>query len=155
VTQTSPGEDDVDAAMAVLGAMVGIADATVEHVTGQLTLTQFHALRIVSGQPPVTMGTVAQELAMNPSSVTRACDKLVGLGLLHSTQNPLDKREVLLAPTERGEELVAQVSQDRRRVLADILRRLDPGTRADVVTGLACFAAAAEAPSGDRSGVPG
>ncbi len=70
MTQTWQDEEGIDAALAVLRAMVTIADSTVERNTEQLTLTQFRALRVVVDRTPVTMGRVARELALNPSSVT-------------------------------------------------------------------------------------
>jgi DNA-binding MarR family transcriptional regulator len=140
VAQTS----EVDAALAVLRAMVAIADTTVEDRTGGLTLTQFRALREVAERTPVTMSAVAQTLGINPSSVTRACEKLVTVELLARAQNPLNKREILLAPTVRGRQVVEQVAHDRRAALARILDRLDGDTRAAVTAAFWRFAAATE-----------
>lgn len=123
--------------------MVAIADTTVEDITAELTLTQFRALREVVERTPVTMIVVAQALAINPSSVTRACEKLVALRLLQRAQNPLNKREILLAPTARGRQVVGQVTDDRRTALARILDRLDGDSRAAVTTAFERFAVAA------------
>lgn len=151
MAQTSaPGDgldganDGVDAALAVLRAMVAIADTTVEDRTGGLTLTQFRALREVAERTPVTMSAVAQSLGVNPSSVTRACEKLVTVELLMRAQNPLNRREVLLAPTALGRKRVEQVAHDRRAALARVLDRLDDHTRARVTAAFEHFAAAAE-----------
>lgn len=143
MTQISGGDDEAGAALAVLRAMVAIADSTVAHTTEQLTLTQFRALRVVAERTPVTMGKVAEELAANPSTVTRACDRLAALELLQKAQNPLNRRETLLAPTAKGRQLVDRVDHERRRVLADVLDRLDGDARAAVVTAFARFADAA------------
>ncbi|MEV6898722.1 MarR family transcriptional regulator [Amycolatopsis sp. NPDC051372] len=122
--------------------MVAIADSSVENVTGQLTLTQFRALRVAAERTPVTMGRVAEELTMNPSTVTRACDRLVSLGLLQKAPNPLNKRETLLAPTAKGRQLVDRVDEERRRVLNSVLDQLEAGERSVVVYALARFAEA-------------
>ena len=122
--------------------MVAIADSTLAEIT-ELTSTQFRALRVVVERTPVTMGAVARELTVNPSSVTRACDRLLTLGLLHRAQNPLNRRETLLAPTAAGRRIMARVNHDRRTVLSAILDRLDPGARAAVGSAFAVFAAAA------------
>lgn len=124
--------------------MVAIADTTVENRTGGLTLTQFRALREVVERTPVTMSAVAQTLDINPSSVTRACEKLVTVELLARAQNPLNRREVLLAPTARGRQVVEQVAHDRRVALARVLDRLDADTRAAVTVAFGHFAAATE-----------
>jgi DNA-binding MarR family transcriptional regulator len=131
-------------ALAALRAMVAIADSTVERNTEQLTLTQFRALRVVADRTPVTMGKVARELALNPSSVTRACDRLVTLNLLEKAANPLNRRETLLAPTAAGRQLVDRVDHDRRQVLAAVLDRLGPEARAAVTVAFARFAGAVE-----------
>lgn len=142
--------------MAVLRTMVAIADSTVEMVTGQLTLTQFRVLRTVVERTPVTMTAVAQELALIPSTVTRAGDRLVSAGLLQRAQNPLNKREVLLAPTAEGRRIVDQVDHDRRAALSAILGRLGEDTRAMVTAAFDRFAAAADLPalSGGSRGEP-
>jgi DNA-binding MarR family transcriptional regulator len=145
----SPESDAVEAAMTVLRAMVTVADATVARNTEQLTLTQFRALRVVADRTPVTMGKVARELALNPSSVTRACDRLGTLNLLEKAPNPLNRRETLLAPTAAGRQLVDRVDLDRRQVLAAVLRRLDPEARAAAIAAFAQFAGAVEAYESD------
>jgi DNA-binding MarR family transcriptional regulator len=144
VTQTCTAESEAGVALAALRAMVDIADSTVEKITGQLTLTQFRALRVIAEATPVTMSRVAQALGLNPSSVTRACDKLVAQELVQRAQNPLNKRETLLAPTARGRQIVERVDSDRRAVLSTILGRLDAADRAALVTAFARFTAVAE-----------
>ncbi|GAA5165541.1 MarR family transcriptional regulator [Amycolatopsis dongchuanensis] len=135
--------EDTRVALAALRTMVSIGDATLAKVTNQLTLTQFRALRTVAERTPVTITRVAQELELNPSSVTRACEKLVALGLVNRAQNPLNRRETLLAPTARGRQIVDQVDADRQEVLGAVLDRLSPETRAAVVAAFAEFTAAA------------
>jgi DNA-binding MarR family transcriptional regulator len=140
-------EDGADEALAMLRAMVKIADSTVAEVTAQLTLTQFRALVIIAERkPPVIMGRVAEELAMNPSSVTRACDRLVQLELVQRARNPLNKRETLLAPTTSGREIVARVNRQRRTMLAEVLDRMSPAARSAAVEAFARFAEAAGSP---------
>lgn len=143
MTQTCTAESEAGIALAALRAMVGIADSTVERITGQLTLTQFRALRVIAEATPVTMSRVAQDLGLSPSSVTRACDKLVASELVQRAQNPLNKRETLLAPTAKGRQLVERVDSDRRAVLSAILVRLDAADRAALVTAFARFTAIA------------
>ncbi|MEU5260266.1 MarR family transcriptional regulator [Amycolatopsis sp. NPDC021455] len=149
MTQTWRLQEETDAALAALRAMVAIADSTVGRNTEQLTLTQFRALRVVADRTPVTMGKVARELALNPSSVTRACDRLVTLNLLEKAANPLNRRETLLAPTAAGRQLVERVDHDRRQVLTAVLDRLDPEARAAVTIAFGRFAGAVEAYESD------
>jgi DNA-binding MarR family transcriptional regulator len=138
VTQTQ----DTDGALSVLRAMVAIADSTLENVA-ELTLTQFRVLRVVVARTPVTMSAVARELAVNPSSVTRACDRLVALDLLQRAPNPLNRRETLLAPTAAGRRVVDRVDHNRREALSTILDRLDPAARSAVLSAFVQFTQAA------------
>ncbi len=149
MTQISSADDGTGAALAVLGAMVTIADSTVGRNTEQLTLTQFRALRVVAARTPVTMGKVARELALNPSSVTRACDRLVALNLLEKAPNPLNRRETLLAPTGPGRQLVERVDRDRRQTLAAVLRQLDADARDAAIAAFERFADAVKAYEAD------
>lgn len=142
MTQTWDNGDGTGEALSVLRAMVAIADSTLAGVT-ELTLTQFRALRVVAGRTPVTMGAVARELAVNPSSVTRAGERLLALGLLERTQNPRNRRETLLAPTAAGLRVLDRVDHDRRAVLSAVLRKLGPADRAAVTSAFALFAEAA------------
>ncbi|CAM3843513.1 MarR family transcriptional regulator [Kibdelosporangium persicum] len=135
--------DETDSASAVLRAMVSIADSTVGHLIDDLTLTQFRALRIITEHTPITMSRVADQLALNPSSVTRACERLTTLDLVQRARNPLNKREILLAPTGKGRQIVARVEHERRAVLAAVLQRLEPAVRAQAAVVFGQFAAAA------------
>ncbi|HVW44802.1 MAG TPA: MarR family transcriptional regulator [Amycolatopsis sp.] len=145
MTQTSPDTGETDTALAVLRTMVAIGESTVEDATGELTLTQFRVLRTVVDHTPVTGSRVAAELGMNPSSVTRACDRLTALGLLRRAQNPLNKREILLAPTATGRLAVERVNNSRHAILAEILGSLTPEARSATVAAFAVFNDAAAA----------
>ncbi|TDQ00356.1 MarR family winged helix-turn-helix transcriptional regulator [Labedaea rhizosphaerae] len=155
MTQTWPEQPTDDPALAALRVMVAVADRTLEKVTDTLTLTQFRALRTVAERTPVTMGQVAKELGINPSSVTRACERLVALGLVERATNPRNKRETLLAPTAAGCQLLTQVDQDRRRVLTTVLDSMPDDARTAVLRSFAQFARFAEsvmpADGADRS----
>jgi DNA-binding MarR family transcriptional regulator len=146
VAQLSDTGDPAASALGALRVMVGIADSTVANVAGELTLTQFRALRTVTERTPVTMSAVARELGVNPSSVTRACARLVALGLVDRARNPLNGRETLLAPTARGRQAVERVRLERHAALSTILLRLDQETRAAVGEAFERFTAAADVP---------
>ena len=145
MTQTCTADEAAASALSVLRLMVAVADSTLTRVAGTLSSTQFRALRCVADRTPVTVGAVAQELSVNPSSVTRACTRLAELGLLDRAQNPLNRREVLLAPTARGRRLVEQVDHDRRQVLTEVLAALRSTDRAALTAAFDRFAAVADA----------
>jgi DNA-binding MarR family transcriptional regulator len=140
----SHADDPAASALAVLPIMVRIADSTVEQVVGELTLTQFRMLRTITERTPVTMSAIARELAVNPSSITRAYERLAALRFVHRARNPLNRRETLLAPTPRGRQIVERVANERRQALSVILERLDETNRAAVGAAFEQFAAAAD-----------
>jgi DNA-binding MarR family transcriptional regulator len=144
VAQTSSLRNDVESALSVMRTMAAIADSSLATVT-ELTLTQYRALLVVVDRAPVAMSVVARELGMNPSSVSRAGDRLVTLKLVRRDRNPLNRRETLLTPTAAGRRVVDRVRQDRRELLATILDRLDPDSRAAVTAAFEVFRDAAAA----------
>jgi DNA-binding MarR family transcriptional regulator len=137
-------DEQADAVLRAARALVGIAVASVEATDHGLTLTQFRGLVLIC--QGTTLGAdLAVRLAVNPSSVSRLCDALVNDGMLKRARNPLNQREVLLAPTAKGQRLVAETFERRRAMVRDVLSRIeDPARREAVGLALAEFAAASE-----------
>src|SRR5215471_14214903 len=92
------------------------------------------------------MGDLAEDLGVTARTVTTLVDALEGEGLLVRLPDPTDRRATLLALTERaqtqfeqvrriqvelGEELVAPLDQEQRRLLLDLLSRLNKGVLVD------------------------
>jgi DNA-binding MarR family transcriptional regulator len=71
------------------------------------------------------------------------CDRLLRKDLIRRHRARSDRREVVVAITAAGREVVDQATARRRTLLADILARMTPAQRAEVASGLAAFAAAA------------
>ena len=82
-------------------------------------------------------------LGVTPSTAGRMCDRLLRKGLIRRQRARSDRREVLVATTAAGREVVDRATAQRRTVIADILAKLTPAQRAEVASGLAAFAAAA------------
>ncbi len=79
----------------------------------ELTPMQMHALRVLDPEAPIPMRTLAERLVCDPSNVTGIVDRLTARGLIERRDAPHDRRAKLLAITEAGE-----------RVRADVVRRL-------------------------------
>src|SRR5215469_6651352 len=92
------------------------------------------------------MGDLAEDLGVTARTVTTLVDALEREGLLARLSDPADRRATLLALTERartqfeqvrriqmqlGEELVAPLDQEQRRLLLDLLNRLNEGVFMD------------------------
>jgi DNA-binding MarR family transcriptional regulator len=87
---------------------------------------------------------LAAALAVNPSTATRMCDRLVGKGLVRRHRQAGDRRSVRITLTAAGRELVAEVTRRRRAELARLLGALPPSQHEPVIAAFRAFAAAAD-----------
>jgi len=76
------------------------------------TLSQMSALSTLERCGPLAPGALAAQERVQPPSMTRIVAALTAAGLVARTDHPVDRRQVLLAPTPAGRALL---SEDRRR----------------------------------------
>ena len=96
----------------------------------------------------VRMGDLAEDLGVTARTITTLVDALEREGLLVRLPDATDRRATLLALTEKartqfeqvrriqmdlGEELLAPLDQEQRRLLLDLLGRLNKGSLGDEV----------------------
>jgi DNA-binding MarR family transcriptional regulator len=80
-----------------------------------LTFAQARALRIlVAVAAPLRIGDLASKLEIVPRSATNMVDGLEQAGFLVRRMDPGDRRSILVAPTPRGQELIARLAEQRR-----------------------------------------
>lgn len=123
----------------------------------RVTLAQFRMLVLLAGHGEMKLVTLADRLAVNPSTALRMVDRLVDRSLVSRRVNPDSRREVLLRLTEPGREIVDRVTARRREEIAAIVTRMTVGDRAGLVRALRAFAAAGGEPwaeEGERDPVP-
>lgn len=109
-----------------------------------VTVPQFRCLVVLSEPDHVTVGSLARELAIHPSTATRMCDRLVRKGLIiRQPGTGGDRREVNLALTARGRRLLEWVTRRRRRELARIVDQMSEADRHHALLGVRAFSAAA------------
>jgi DNA-binding MarR family transcriptional regulator len=119
----------------------GLITSTVRTV--EVTLPQYRALVVLAARGPQGTAELAAALAVNPSTATRMCDRLVRKGLVRRHRQPGDRRSVRIALTAPGRDLVAEVSERRRAELARLLGALPPEEHEPVIAAVRAFAAAA------------
>jgi DNA-binding MarR family transcriptional regulator len=107
------------------------------------TLPQLRVLAMVSNRGPLNLGAVATGLVVHPSNATRAVDRMVGAGLLSRSDDPTDRRNLVLELTPAGQALVDKVMNERRSAIAKILNRMPASRRRALVPVLRSFAIAA------------
>jgi DNA-binding MarR family transcriptional regulator len=112
--------------------MVGLTMRSVEVLGGEVSVTQFRLLLVLSGLGRVPSSRLAAELGISASSVTRLGDRLVAAGLVARGADPRSRSVVTVEATEAGVELVARVVARRRELLAALLGRMTPAERAEV-----------------------
>jgi DNA-binding MarR family transcriptional regulator len=133
---------DVDAVVLATRLLVAISAQSVAAVDDVVTLPQLRVLVMVSSRGPLNLGAVAAGLGVHPSNATRTVDRLVGAGLLSRSDDPTDRRNLVLELTPDGEVLVDKVMNERRTKIAKILERMPASRRRALVPVLRSFAAA-------------
>ena len=139
-----PADDElVDTVLAASRALVAVAARSLAAAGDEVTLPQYRALVVLAAAGPQGMAELAAALAVNPSTATRLCDRLVRKGLVRRHRQAGDRRLVRIALTAAGRDLVAEVTRRRRAELARLLGALPPGQHEPVIAAFRAFAAAA------------
>jgi DNA-binding MarR family transcriptional regulator len=133
----------VDTVLAASRALVAVAARSLAAAGDEVTLPQYRALVVLAVQGPQGTAELAAALAVNPSTATRMCDRLVRKGLVRRHRQAGDRRAVRIALTATGRDLVAGVSRQRRAELARLLGALPPEEHEPVIAAFRAFAAAA------------
>ena len=89
-----------------------------------LTLSQLAALATLDRHGPLTPGELAAHERVQPPSMTRLVATLEQAGLVQRTPHASDRRQVLLAVSPAGGELLAEDRRRRDAWLAQRLREL-------------------------------
>lgn len=99
-----------------------------------LTPQQHQALLAIRAAPAgkATIGYVAERLILKPHSVSGLVDRLEALDLLIRAPSPGDRRQALLALTDKARQVLAHLSATHREeirrlrpMLAELLARID------------------------------
>ena len=138
----------VDSVLAASRALVAVAARSLAVAADEVTLPQYRALVVLAASGPQGTADLAAALAVNPSTATRMCDRLVRKGLVRRQRQAGDRRTVRIALTPAGRDLVAEVTKRRRAELARLLGGLPPAQHEPVIAAFQAFAqAAGEIPS--------
>jgi DNA-binding MarR family transcriptional regulator len=134
------GEELVDAVLAASRALVVVAARSLAHVADDVALAQYQALVELAARGPQRLADLAAALAVDPSTATRMCDRLVRKGLASRRRANTDRRSVKVLLTSTGRSLVEVVTSRRRAELATILAHLPDEDRRPVLAALRAFA---------------
>jgi DNA-binding MarR family transcriptional regulator len=136
----------VDATLDASRALLGVVARSLAPVLDQVSLAQFRVLMLLAGHGPTRSGQLADYLGVHPSTFTRMADRLVAGGWVARQEAPGNRREVHVALTASGAQIVSEVIERRREALQHILDPLSAAQREAIVVGLETFADAAGEP---------
>ena len=139
--------ETVQATLAASRALMGVMARSMASVLDQITLPQFRVLVLLSSSGALRTGALAERSGVHASTLTRTADRLVRGGWVRRLENPLSRREVLIELTDAGAALVREVTERRAAEIAEILSRMSPEARTQVLDGLQAFATAAGEPT--------
>lgn len=119
------GDDElVETILTTSRAIVGIAARSLGSDGEDISLPQFRALVLLSTEGPLRPADLAGALSVDPSTVTRLCDRLVAKRLISRRRDKEDRREVRLHLTIGGRRLLDAVTDHRRSDIARILQQV-------------------------------
>jgi DNA-binding MarR family transcriptional regulator len=97
---------------------------------GDITPSQLSALAVLVRCGRLTLSQLADQEKVQPPTITRVVDSLLGRGLVSRTPSDEDRRVTWVSATSAGEELVASIRRRRDAYLAVRLRALSADDRA-------------------------
>ncbi|HET6236941.1 MAG TPA: MarR family winged helix-turn-helix transcriptional regulator [Acetobacteraceae bacterium] len=103
-------------------------------VAAELTPTQFTALIKVVELGRVTQNHLGRLAAMDPATIQGVVRRLLDRDLVTRTDDPLDRRTIVLAPTQVGLTLAAQAVVAARRITEATLDPLTPEERRQLLS---------------------
>jgi DNA-binding MarR family transcriptional regulator len=124
-------------------ALVGIAARSLAGTSDDVTLAQYRVLVLLEGHGPLTMGELAANLDVNPSTITRVCDALVNKSLIVRGPAEDNRRNVRAQLAPAGRRLVDQVMAHRRELIDTVLDRMPVAAQQRVAVAFHDFAVAA------------
>lgn len=151
-TENLEPDSMVDAVLSASRVLVAVAARSLADAGEDVTLTQYRSLVVLASRGPKTVAELADVVAVTPPTASRLCDRLVKKGLIRRRAGRHDRRQVHIALTETGRELIDAVTVRRRREIADLLAAIPLETQRSVVAALTQLAqVAGEVPEQDWS----
>ncbi|QMU80082.1 MarR family transcriptional regulator [Streptacidiphilus sp. PB12-B1b] len=81
----------------------------------------------------IRLNQLAERLRIAPRSVTTVVDALETAGLVARTQDPEDRRAILLQLTEAGQQMVEQIGRIRQEVAAEYFGAISSEQRGELL----------------------
>jgi DNA-binding MarR family transcriptional regulator len=131
--------------LAVYTTVARMLDTAVAPVWDALdtSLPQIKVLFIVSHQGPITIGRLAQTLAVGQSTASQLVDAVSAAGYVARMSDPADGRRTLVHLTEQGAACIRELRYGASNYLETWIARLTIAERAALYNGLSALVQAA------------
>lgn len=139
-----PRDDEVDTVLQACRILVAITARSIAAVPGALDPLQVRALVVLRSRPALSLGELARAVGIHLTRASRLCDRLVSEGLVDRTDDPANRRQLLLRLTSEGRDVVDEVMRQRAEAVRPVLARMAPASREALVAALGDFDDAAE-----------
>jgi MarR family transcriptional regulator, organic hydroperoxide resistance regulator len=108
-----------------------------------LTIAQLKSLFFIVDKEKTCFKKLAEALKVTPPNVTGIIDRLVEQGLVSRTENPEDRRIMLLQATQKGQNLLNTLKENRTNQMTKILDQLNGDELSGLALGLNALVKAA------------
>jgi DNA-binding MarR family transcriptional regulator len=107
-----------------------------------LTIAQVKSLFFISSHNEVNFRILAKALKVTPSNVTGIIDRLSEQDLVIRTENPQDRRMLMLNLTLKGNQLISNLREKRVNLMSRVLNRLTDNELNTILEGFALLSRA-------------
>jgi DNA-binding MarR family transcriptional regulator len=148
MSSDEPRQPDITALMTASRTITAATVRSLAQVSRAVTVPQLRVLVMLSTRGRLNLSSVAEGLAVNVSTASRTCERLVRSGYVDRQVDPHDRRHVSLALTRSGRQLVEAVMAHRRELLSAVVAEMPRDSQQVLMAGLAAFNDAARRLSG-------
>jgi DNA-binding MarR family transcriptional regulator len=135
--EAPPNEDQlVDAVLSASRVLVAVAARSLAEVGEEVTLTQYRSLVVLASRGPQGVAALAEAVAVTSPTASRMCERLVRKGLVTRRADRRDRRQVRIALSPAGRQLVDSVTSRRRAEIEQLVAAIPLASRTEVVEAL-------------------
>jgi len=113
----------VDDTLGLLQAMHAVATPVLCQL--DVTMSQVKTMLTVAMKGEVTIGFIAHTMGTGLPAASTTVDRLVNLGWVNRSEDPVDRRRAIVTLTASGRDVIETVWRLRRDLLRDWLARMD------------------------------
>ncbi|MBW4633026.1 MAG: MarR family transcriptional regulator [Iphinoe sp. HA4291-MV1] len=107
------------------------------HSADSLSIPQLRSLAFLNRNPGASISEVADHLGVTCATASTTIERLVQRNLVERTDNPQERRRVILNLTKEGKQQLEQSQEKTRAHIVEILECLTPEQVAHIEEGLA------------------